>query len=173
MRVKNYFKVLSVLGLLLAPNAVQANDFNFDSNIGILRVLNVTETQKMDFGVIEEPAGDVLVEITTEGTVGPSNTATHIDTSTIAEGRYKVFGSSLSTISISARNGTSPSGMTFQKLNAIYQESTADLINTGLTGLSAPTDLGTDLIVGAILNVPDAVTEGTYAPEFILEVNYE
>jgi len=173
MKIKNYIKILSVLGLLATPTIAEANDFSQDSTIDILRALNVTETQKMDFGVIEEPLGDVTVHVTTGGTVGASNDATHIDTSTVAAGIYQVFGSDLSSISISARNGGSVPDMTFATLDAAYGESTGDLLTAALTGLGAPGAEGTTLKIGGTLTVLALTTEGTYAPDFILEVNYE
>jgi len=174
VKIKNYIKILSVLGLLATPTIAEANDFSQDSRIDILRALNVTETQKMDFGVIEEPVDDVRVHVTAEGFISTSNTATHIDTSTVAAGIYQVFGSDLSSISISARNGGSVPSMTFETLHASYgAQYSDDLLTSPLTALGAPGAMGTELAMGAILKVNAGTTEGTYAPDFILEVNYE
>ena len=174
MKINKLTKTLFVGALMLSlSKGAYADNFSQDSYISLLNVLNVTETQQLNFGTIEVPSSNIKVHISKTGTVGGENTATHIDTSTIEFGRYRIFGSDLNSISISATNGGSVANMSFEKLEAKYKTVEGDIIASALTGLDAPKPTGTDLKLGAVLTVAANTAEGVYAPDFNLEVNYE
>ena len=175
MKINKLTKTLFVGALMLSLSQSQAYADNFaqDSYISLLNVLNITETKQLNFGTIEVPSSDIKVHITKDGNIGGENTATHIDTSTIEYGKFKVFGSDLNSISISATNGGSVANMAFEKLEAKYKSVEGDIISSALTGLDAPKPAGTDLDLGAVLTVAANTAEGVYAPDFNLEVNYE
>lgn len=174
MKINNLTKTIFVGALVLSfAKAASADNFSQDSSINLLNTLNIQETEKMDFGTIEAPTTDIKVHVTNTGGVGGDNTAVHIDTSTVNEGKYKIFGSELASISISATNGGSVPNMVFEKLEAKYKSVSGDIIGSTLTGLDSPKPSGTDLKIGAVLAVAANTAEGLYAPDFNLEVNYE
>ena len=174
MKINNLTKTLFLGALMLTlAKGASADNFSQDSSINLLNTLNVQEIDKMDFGTIEAPTTNIKVHVTNTGSVGGDNTAIHIDTSTISEGVYKIFGSEFASISISATNGGSVPNMAFEKLEAKYRSTTGDIIGGSLTGLDAPNPNGTDLQLGAVLTVAANTAEGLYAPDFNLEVNYE
>jgi len=175
MKIKNCLKILSVVGLFCAPSVAQANAvFNQTADIEVLRALTITENERLNFGVIDLPGSDVKVHITTSGVVGATETtATHINTTPIKMGEYTIKGSDSSQISITASNGGSVSGLTFERIEASYDSGPdVDLIAAALTG-SAPTTTGKTLLVGAVLNVAAGITEGTYTPDFKLNIDYQ
>jgi len=169
-------KLLTTLaiGTALMSGAAMAENFEFNATIDIVETLKVKEARQMDFGVIERPASDVKVHITKNSVVGNGNTATHLDTSTIASGLYKISGSALKSISIAAKDAGNVAGMSFASLDGSYNGGIEkDILTSPLTGQAAPTLTGKDLVLGGVLNVSPTVQEGTYEPAFVLDVNYE
>jgi len=110
--------ILLLLASILFPSSITAKDFSRNASLVILKSIVLGEHKKMDFGVIEEPTEDVMVHVNTYGFVGDENTAKHLDTRTVRAGKYRIFSTEFSTISMNAYNGGSVEGMTFKKINA-------------------------------------------------------
>lgn len=170
LREIKLLSLASVSAIAIASSA-SAVDLTTSGDIKVRNALSVAETQKLNFGTIETPSSTVNVHVTKAGVVGGSNTASHIDTSTIQEGIYTVTGSALDTIDISAADNGNVAGMTFTDITGDYGTTTDGDILTGITSQAAPGN-GTALTLGAILQVTNVVTEGDYAPGFTVTVNY-
>lgn len=174
MKIMKKLKIITLLTLLtLFSGSILAKNFSLDSNIVILKSLDLVELEKMNFGTIEVPTQDIIVHIKTDGKIGDKNTASYLDQSSISAGKYKIFGSNNSAINISARNGGRVPNMSFKKIDAIYQNQSGELIDEGLSNLDAPTTQGSELTIGGSLEVKSGVVEGSYSPDFILEISYE
>ena len=92
----------------------------------------------------------------------------------MAAGNYTIAGSAYGTISISASDAGSVTGLAFTELSGHYNGGTEqDIMTTALTGQVAPTAVGKTLILGGKLSVAANMAEGIYFPDFNLEVNHE
>jgi len=169
----NKLKLLSAasFGVLAIASSANAASISTHGDIKIRDALNISETQTMDFGTIETPTSNVVVEVTTAGSVGGSTTANHIDSSSVQEGIYSISGSALDTIDISASDNANVPGMSFTAITGDYSGTTAGDLLAGITNQTAP-GAGTDLEIGAKLTVLNTVSEGDYQPGFTITVNY-
>lgn len=170
-------KTLKVLGATTAISAMAfgatAATFTQDSFVEILDALTLTETQQLNFGVIEKPTSAVVVAVDTAGSVAGASTATHLDASSVAAGTYDITGSAGSTVEISATDGANVAGLAFTAMTGSFAGgSDTDILGGSITG--ATLTAGPDsLAVGAELTVQNTVVAGQYAPEFDIVVNYE
>lgn len=172
MSIKQKLLILTSLSVVAATAmGVKAANLSTHGDIKIRNALSITENQVLNFGTIAKPNSTVEVEVTTAGAVGSGTTATHIDSSTVEEGNYTISGSSLETIDISASDNGNVAGMEFTSIKGNYGSTSNGNLLAGLTAQSAP-GAGTDLVVGATLQVQSSVTEGDYQPGFTITVNY-
>lgn len=163
----------AIASAMIAGQA-NADTFSQTATIDVLDALAVTEVEQMDFGKIGTPSGDVVVHLTAAGGNGGSTTATMVDTSSMAAGEYKITGSSTNTISIQVTDAGSVAGFEFTEFSGSYDSGGALDFITERTGQAAPGGgAGKTLVLGAKLAVADAVTNGTYAPDFDIDINYE
>lgn len=171
---KVFLATTAIASSVMFANSAHALTSTFTATIDVVDALGMSQNTQMDFGKIGTPSGDVVVHLTQAGGNGGSTTATMVDTSSMAAGSYKITGSSNNTISISAANGGGVAGFTFTELNCKYNGGAeTDIIAGAKTAQAAPTGSGKNLVCGAKLTVADAVTEGTYAPDVDITVNYE
>jgi len=167
--------ICTILALIIAisvAGSAHAWGWGVSVFVKLFNIIKVTELQTLNLGTIEKPTSTVTVHVTPGGTVGGNNDATHIDTADVKEGIFKIQGSFFATIDISASDNGNVSGMTFTGITADYDTTTNADLMAGITNQTAPTWFGTNLDLGAELEVDNTVTEGDYEPGFTLSVNY-
>jgi hypothetical protein len=173
----NNFKTLALATasiLLLAPQAFATSKVESLSSTGDIKVRNalkIAEVTRPNFGIIEKPSTDVAVSLSTSGATA-GTTASFIDNSMARAGEYKISGSSISTINISAVDNGNVPGLSFSAITADYGSNNDLNLKTGAANQPAPTAAGTTLKVGGTLNVASSVTEGDYTPGFTISANY-
>ena len=136
MKIRSNIKLIATLGIApaIGYSAAKADDFNFTAAIDILEALKVQEITSMHFGVIERPENAVKVGMhSSRGNEDKvwNTTATHIDTSSIKTGVYKITGSALKTIGIKATGLNNVPGITWDQMHGAYGSASYSMAMVG------------------------------------------
>ena len=169
--VKNYFLFTIIFFFCLQANAGTLSSVG---QIELVSALNLSEERQLNFGKVEVPSGQfTTIHVNTDGTIGENNTAEIIDNTNIASGKIRIAGSGTSSISISASPSSTPTGISFKNLIGEYDDvQDADLFS-GVSDLSPPSSTGTELLLGAEMDIDNTVEEGNYSISFDLVINYQ
>lgn len=168
---KQFKQIAASLLLMLAVCGVaKAETFSAVAELFVRNALSIEEIRGLNFGTIEKPSSTVTATVAFNGST--SGSATFIDDSDASEGRYRIRGSSLETINVTASNIGNVSGINFTDIEGKYKGNTGDLMS-GMSGLAAPKANGTVLEIGATLTVDSSVSAGDHQAGFIIEVNYD
>ena len=171
LKLNKIIQIIAVF-ITLQTNSY-AENFIVNSTIEVIESLNVLQQQSISFGRIFIPENKVTASITKEGEVNNEvNTAEFENTNGISAGIYKIEGFDNQSITISAQNGNSTPGMTFSELNAKYDDKESNILESPITSAKSSSQ-GKDLILAASLEIDGNLPEGSFTPDFILEISYE
>jgi hypothetical protein len=144
------------------------------AQIELKNSLNLSEEEKINFGVVEIPSGEFsIVHLTPSGTIGENNTANIIESSGISSGKVNIFGSNSSSINIQATPSSPGERISITKITGNYSSSSDFDLISGISDLAPPGDQGKSLMIGAEIRISNNVVEGNYILPFDLEVNYQ
>lgn len=164
--------IYTVLFLVLLDSSVAlANSFVSVANIKIVKPINLAEIQKLNLGVLVKPGQKQIIEITPEGGIGSSTTATILEQSDISSGKISVVGSEGKNIQVDAAYTNNVPNINFLEVKGNYDSMESNLL-TGMTNITS-SESQKDLLFGAKVEISEQITEGDYSPELVLSVNYE
>ena len=162
----------AICSIAFGASQSDAASLTASGDIEIREALAISETTGINFGQVETVASGIG-EITVDKTGSLSATGTNIlDSTSASQGVFSITGSATETIDIDIDDGGNVSGMSFTDITGDYGSTTDGDFLTGVTAQDAPGTSGTDLTIGATLQVNDTVAEGTYTPEIVINVNY-
>lgn len=169
---KKLLAYVSIIGILAIPFSAYTTARNFSAYVYLVAPLSVTQNTELDFGVIE--ASDSTVTITVAADDGAqSGTATVLDSGSISQGVFTIEGSAHQSIGVGVTDGGSVAGFEFTAFTGTYNGSAEVTLNGTPLGPVAAPGAGKTLEVGGTLSIANTVTEGTYAPDFTIEVVYQ
>ena len=177
MKISKKILALPIIASIICIT-VNADDFTQSADIEIVEGLNVTETQRMNFGVVERPVGNSVIAVATSDANNHSKlTANYIDMSPVQHGRYLISGSSNRTINISTSDVNNIAGLDIKQMWGSYKRSGQSDLSvpnylTGVTNAFPPAE-GSTAYIGASIEIDPSVNEGEYQPQFNLTVSYD
>lgn len=150
--------ISSINILFAAPTTTK----KFTSKATISKLLTITQTQQLNFGLIyvnRIQSGTVMLPVS-----GNISSSVHTLGGGETVGRYTIAGASNSGVSIAVdTNGTLSNGTTILSITYIPSATSVTLNNTGSGSLT----------VGGILTLPSTTPATTYSGTFNITVSYQ